>query len=90
MVGLPSVWRFENYTHAFMGGNVGRYLANSIIVTAATILIVCIASLMASYAPDPDEMEASEDLSADFYHGNHHTDPRSAAARIYHDAAGYI
>lgn len=50
MVGLPSVWRFENYTHAFMGGNVGRYLANSIIVTAATILIVCIASLMASYA----------------------------------------
>ena len=50
MVGLPKVWRFENYTHAFMGGNVGRYLANSIIVTAATILIVCIASLMASYA----------------------------------------
>ena len=50
MVGLPKVWRFENYTHAFMGGNVGRYLANSIIVTAGTILIVCIASLMASYA----------------------------------------
>lgn len=50
MIGLPKIWHFENYAHAFMGGNVGRYLANSIIVTAATIMIVCMASLMASYA----------------------------------------
>ncbi len=50
MIGLPKIWHFENYAHAFMGGNVGRYLANSIIVTAVTIMIVCMASLMASYA----------------------------------------
>lgn len=50
MIGLPRIWHFENYAHAFMGGNVGRYLVNSIIVTAATIMIVCMASLMASYA----------------------------------------
>lgn len=50
MVGLPSVWHFENYEHAFMGGSVGRYLLNSIIVTAITIFIVGLSSLMASYA----------------------------------------
>lgn len=50
MVGLPKVWHPENYASAFMGGNVGRYLLNSIIVTAITILIVGVASLMASYA----------------------------------------
>lgn len=50
MVGLPQIWHFENYEHAFMGGSVGRYLLNSIIVTGATILIVGLASLMASYA----------------------------------------
>ncbi len=50
MIGLPKDWNFENYAHAFMGGNVGRYLANSIIVTTVTIMIVCMASLMASYA----------------------------------------
>ncbi|MDR1772264.1 MAG: carbohydrate ABC transporter permease [Hungatella sp.] len=50
MIGLPKIWHFENYAHAFMGGNVGRYLVNSIIVTTATIMIVCMASLMASYA----------------------------------------
>lgn len=49
MVGLPQVWRFENYKHAFLGGNVGRYLFNSVVVTGATIAIVALASLMASY-----------------------------------------
>ncbi|GAA0179016.1 carbohydrate ABC transporter permease [Clostridium sediminicola] len=50
MIGLPQIWRFENYKHAFMGGNVGRYLLNSIIVTGVTIMFVSIFSLMASYA----------------------------------------
>ena len=86
MVGLPSVWRFENYTHAFMGGNVGRYLANSIIVTAATILIVCIASLMASYALIRMKWKLQKTFQLIFIMGI--TIPRSAAARIYHDAAG--
>lgn len=50
MVGLPKVWRFSNYESAFMGGKVGRYLFNSIIVTTVTIIIVGLFSLMASYA----------------------------------------
>ncbi len=50
MVGLPKIWRFENYANAFMGGSVGRYLINSIIVTGATMMIVALFSLMASYA----------------------------------------
>ncbi len=50
MIGLPKNWRFDNYENAFMGGNVGRYLLNSIIVTGATIVIVVLFSLMASYA----------------------------------------
>jgi len=50
MIGIPSIWRISNYKSAFMGGNVGRYLFNSIIVTGITILIVSFVSLMASYA----------------------------------------
>lgn len=50
MIGLPKVWRFENYSTAFMGGNVGQYLLNSIIVTGISIAIVVSAALMASYA----------------------------------------
>ena len=50
MIGLPKVWHFENYRTAFMGGNVGRYLMNSIIVTGVSIAIVVAAALMASYA----------------------------------------
>lgn len=50
MLGLPKIWHFSNYSNAFMGGNVGRYLLNSIIVTAITIFIVILSSLMASYA----------------------------------------
>lgn len=50
MVGLPNIWRFENYKYAFMGGNLSRYLLNSIIVTGITILFVSMFSLMASYA----------------------------------------
>ena len=40
MVGLPSVWRFENYTHAFMGGNVGRYPVSYTHLTLPTKLEV--------------------------------------------------
>lgn len=50
IAGLPQNWLFANYENALIGGKVGIYLLNSIIVTVATIAITCLFSLMASYA----------------------------------------
>lgn len=50
IVGLPQNWLFSNYNSALIGGKVGLYLANSIIVTGLTILLTTFFSLMASYA----------------------------------------
>ena len=47
---LPKVWQFENYKSAMSVGNVLVYFRNSIFVTALTIVIVIITSVMASYA----------------------------------------
>ncbi len=50
IAGLPRHWLFENYNSAFMGGNVGTYLINSIIVTIVTILLTVFIAVTASYA----------------------------------------
>lgn len=50
VAGLPRDWRWSNYTKALGTGNMPKYFLNSIIVTAATILITLIAALMATYA----------------------------------------
>ena len=50
IAGLPNNWLFTNYESALIGGKVGVYLLNSLIVTAATIAITCLFSVMASYA----------------------------------------
>jgi len=49
-IGLPKVWRWSNYSSAFKTGNMGRYLLNSVIVTAVTIIITVMASVMAAFA----------------------------------------
>ncbi len=49
IIGLPGKWLFSNYANAFLGGKVGLYLLNSVIVTAVTIALTCLFSLMASY-----------------------------------------
>jgi len=49
-IGLPTKWLWSNYSNALMGGNVGHYFLNSVIVTGATILLTVIMSVMASYA----------------------------------------
>ncbi len=49
VVGLPEQWIFRNYADAFLGGKVGVYLLNSVIVTGVTILVTCLFSLMAAY-----------------------------------------
>ena len=50
ILGLPNQWLFSNYANAMIGGKVGIYLLNSIIVTGVTICLTCLLSLMASYA----------------------------------------
>ena len=50
IAGLPGKWLLSNYANAFLGGKVGLYLLNSAIVTAATIALTCLLSLMAAYA----------------------------------------
>lgn len=49
-LGLPRQWLWSNYSDAFLGGNVGRYFLNSVIVTGVTIILTVIMSVMASYA----------------------------------------
>lgn len=49
-IGLPGKWIWSNYSNALLGGNVGHYFINSVIVTGATILFTVIISVMASYA----------------------------------------
>jgi len=49
-IGLPRDWMWSNYANAFGSGHLGRYLLNSVIVTAATIIITVLASVMAAFA----------------------------------------
>ena len=50
IVGLPQNWEWENYAEIFSRANMGRYLINSVIVTALTILFTLLLSAMATYA----------------------------------------
>jgi len=47
--GLPSAWRWENFVTAWDLG-VGRYLANSVIVTGASVITTVLISAMAAFA----------------------------------------
>lgn len=50
LVGLPKVWRFENYSKALMGGEILRYLLNSILYAAITVVVSTLLAAMAAYA----------------------------------------
>ena len=50
VAGLPKHWLWSNYASAMKTGHMSIYFINSIIVSAATILITLIAALMATYA----------------------------------------
>lgn len=50
VLGMPQVWRIDNYKEALISGNVGLYLINSVIVTGLTIIISTIFIATASYA----------------------------------------
>jgi raffinose/stachyose/melibiose transport system permease protein len=47
--GLPEAWHWENFVKAWDLG-VGRYLLNSMIVTAASVVLTVLFSAMAAYA----------------------------------------
>ncbi len=60
VIGLPKNWRFENYYHAFFQADVIKYTRNSLIVTAATILITLILAAASAYAIERMKWKASE------------------------------
>ncbi len=49
-MGLPQVFRWENYAYVFETANIGTYLLNSAIITATSILISTALAAMAAYA----------------------------------------
>lgn len=48
--GLPAVWRFENYVNAWDSFNIPMYFKNSIIVSAISVTLTIVISLMFAYA----------------------------------------
>lgn len=50
IIGLPQEWHWENYAQVFTQGHVYRYMINSLIVAATTIILTLVLSSMASYA----------------------------------------
>ncbi|MCR5073859.1 MAG: carbohydrate ABC transporter permease [Clostridiales bacterium] len=50
VVGLPKHWIWSNYSQAMSTGKMGVYFLNSIIIAVATIIIVLIVAMMATYA----------------------------------------
>lgn len=49
ILGLPENWRWSNYIEVIQSSNILRYFGNSLFVTAATIVLVILISLMAAY-----------------------------------------
>ena len=49
-IGLPREWQWSNYQTVFDGTRILRYILNSTVVTAVTIVLVSILALMATYA----------------------------------------
>lgn len=49
-LGLPNPYHFENFTDVLQRGQVASFLFNSLLVTAATILISTVVATMAAYA----------------------------------------
>lgn len=49
-IGLPQVWQWKNYARVFSEDRMFRYITNSVVVTAATVLLVAFLALMATYA----------------------------------------
>ena len=49
-MGLPSVWKYQNFIYAWNQENVGIYFRNSVLVTTISVTAIIIFSAMASFA----------------------------------------
>ena len=49
VLGLPHIWRWENYIKAITSGGILRYFVNSIIFSAVTVIVVGVLTAMAAY-----------------------------------------
>ena len=50
LVGLPKVWHLENFSKALMGGEILRYLLNSVFYAAVTVVVSTLLVSMVAYA----------------------------------------
>ena len=48
--GLPSFWKFENYTDALFNRDILKFFLNSVIVTGATLVLTVVSATMLAYA----------------------------------------
>lgn len=49
-LGLPEIWRLENFTRVWVEARFALYFRNSVVVTVASIVIVLVFGAMAGYA----------------------------------------
>lgn len=49
MWGLPATWRVDNFVQAWSVGNIGRFLINSVVVSASSVALVLVLSLPMSF-----------------------------------------
>ena len=49
LIGLPTQWLFTNYVNAWHSANISLFLVNSVIDTAATLLITSLLGFMCAY-----------------------------------------
>ena len=49
-MGLPSVWKYQNFVYAWNQENVGLYFRNSVLVTTVSVTAIILLSAMASFA----------------------------------------
>lgn len=50
VIGLPHVWRWDNYVTALSSSNLIRYFLNSVFYSVVTVVAAGIISSMAAYA----------------------------------------
>ena len=50
VIGLPKVWRWDNYVTALSSSNLIRYFLNSVLYTVVTVAVAGVIAAMAAYA----------------------------------------
>ena len=50
VIGLPKIWRWDNYVTALSSSNLIRYFLNSVLYTVVTVVVAGVIAAMAAYA----------------------------------------